>query len=115
MGPFSIANEIAMLDKIQQIAQNYLCRYPTSLEEDIKVIDADKSLTFNCRNIYVLRVCEKKMLHFLIDMAEDCKNILQLPIDEGKKRVKEYTNKPYQKYLEDTIVTISKRKHKTVS
>ena len=111
MEPFSQENEIAMHEKIIQIAENYLKKYPTSLEEDEKILKTEKNLSFNERNIYVLRASEKKMLSFLIEMAKTAILVFKMPLEEAKKKIMEYSNFPYQKYLNDTVASINKKQN----
>jgi len=74
--PIDIHNEVRAWTKIFQIASDALAKYPTSLEEDLKLLadedkldPADKTLTYNTRNCVLLRVGEKKILNYLLDTA----------------------------------------------
>lgn len=74
--PVDLHTEVRAWRKIHQIATDALAKYPTSLEEDKALLvkedaleQAERSLTYNTRNCVLLRVGEKKILHYLLDTA----------------------------------------------
>ncbi len=85
----SIRNEKKVLNKIKEIAIEAYEKYPHSLEEDLEILAADdsgeKSLTFNERNCVLYRSGEKKILRFLIKMAEDFLPLLDMSFKEARK------------------------------
>lgn len=61
LSALSIANEKKMLQKLKQIAECCLKKYPQTLEEDIKLLKENKDMTFNKRNSIIYRCGEKKV------------------------------------------------------
>ena len=66
----SHTNETATWRKILKEANEALNKYPTTLEDDLEILEEDKSLTRNLRNCIMFRKNEKVVLHFLKDCAE---------------------------------------------
>jgi hypothetical protein len=53
---------------IKKLAINALMAYPTTLEEDLTILEHDKIdsyLSLNQQNCLIYRINEKKVLHFL--------------------------------------------------
>lgn len=63
--PMSIENEKKVLAKIQKYAIEQLKRYPTTYEEDLKILETNKEMTWNQRNCVLMRSGEKKVLSLL--------------------------------------------------
>jgi len=59
--PYSIENEKAVLNRIQEMAEAQLKKYPTTYEEDLKILETQKDMTFNQRNCVLMRSGEKKV------------------------------------------------------
>jgi histone-lysine N-methyltransferase SETD3 len=57
----SIACEKKALKKMKEIAEKCLKKYPQSYEEDMKILNEQKDLSFNIRNCIVYRAGEKKV------------------------------------------------------
>lgn len=55
--------------KIGTIITNAINKYHTTLESDIQLLIDSSTLTFNTRNCLLLRVGEKKILHFLLEFS----------------------------------------------
>jgi len=62
--PISIENEKAVLNSIKQCAVEMLKGYQTTYEEDLKILETNKEMTFNQRNCVLMRSGEKKVLYF---------------------------------------------------
>ena len=62
-------NEVRTWLKIKSIVEMALGKYPTTLYEDIQFLATDTQLTTNTRNCLLLRIGEKKILHFLLSTA----------------------------------------------
>ena len=68
--PFSLENEKNVFEKIKEIMTNYLKKYPTTLESDVKYFEKNKkNMDFNQYNCYVIRIGEKEILNFYLNMA----------------------------------------------
>jgi len=57
----SIANEKKVLRKVGLLSSRQMKEYPTSIEEDEKILKESKDLTFNNRNSVLMRMGEKKV------------------------------------------------------
>ena len=66
--PISIRNEKRVLEKIIQLCKTSYEKYPTSYEEDLKILERT-DLTFNNSNCVLFRSGEKKILLYLINIA----------------------------------------------
>lgn len=61
--PISIKNELKVLEQIEKLSLENLSKYPTSLEEDLKLLKDDNgTLTNNQRNCVLMRSGEKEVL-----------------------------------------------------
>lgn len=83
--PIDLHTEVRAWRKIHQIATEALSKYPTTLEEDKALLakeDAaakeEKTLTYNTRNCVLLRVGEKKILHYLLETATNLVELGQM-------------------------------------
>ena len=91
--PMSIHNEIKAWKKITLTCQQAIDKYPTTYEEDLKLLEEDdmeKKLTQNQRNCVLYRSGEKKILHFLIDTAEKIIPLLGMNFKDARKEVNSY-------------------------
>ena len=68
VAPINVRNEASMLQHLAARAKLVLNEFPTTLEEDIKLLK-DTSLTMNIRNCIVMRKGEKEVLHAYLDLA----------------------------------------------
>ncbi|MDR3737337.1 MAG: SET domain-containing histone-lysine N-methyltransferase [Acidobacteriaceae bacterium] len=59
--PISIENERQVLNRIGAQSMFLLKRYATSYEEDLKILETKKDMTFNERNCVLMRSGEKKV------------------------------------------------------
>lgn len=62
-------NELAAWALIKKHCQDGISAYPTTVEEDEKVLE-DSNLSFNHRNCVLFTHGEKEILHFLSDLAD---------------------------------------------
>ena len=69
--PFiSIENEKAVLNHIKNQCAIQLKKYPTTYEEDIKILDTQKDLSYNLRNCVIMRSGEKHvMIYYILDIV----------------------------------------------
>ena len=84
--PVSVENEIELFNKLREIMKLYLSKYTTTLEYDEDYFKKNKNnMEFNEYNCYVIRIGEKRILHFYLNMSND---ILQLLNMSNKNEVK---------------------------
>ena len=87
--PISITNEINVFNTLRQMMASYLERYPTALDYDIEYFNKNKNkMNFNEYNCYVIRIGEKKILKYYLDMANDILKLLNTNKEEIKKLFK---------------------------
>ena len=82
--PLSTENEVAALEKAIKLAKDMLAQYKTTYEEDLKILETDKTLTFNHRNCVMMRSGEKKILLKLIELGNLGLEYIKLPIKKAK-------------------------------
>jgi len=66
--------------------KDILPKYPTSLEQDLEILQKDKTenhLTVNERNIITLRVSEKRIINLNLELALFALDLLKLNRKEG--------------------------------
>ena len=86
--PISVENEIDVFNKIRELMTFYLNKYPTTMEYDIDYLKNNKhSMDFNEYNCYVIRIGEKEILHYYLNMAND---ILELVTKNDIKELNDY-------------------------
>eukprot|EP00826_Nyctotherus_ovalis_P018840 TRINITY_DN15715_c0_g1_i11.p1 TRINITY_DN15715_c0_g1~~TRINITY_DN15715_c0_g1_i11.p1 ORF type:complete len:547 (-),score=134.33 TRINITY_DN15715_c0_g1_i11:28-1668(-) len=83
--PLSVKNEVRVLKGAISLAKNLLDKYATSYEEDRRILEENKELTFNQRNCVVMRAGEKKILLKLIDLAKLGLELIKLPFKKAKE------------------------------
>ena len=103
----SKANEKKVWIRIKTMAQEYLSRYPNTLEEDMEILERD-SLTFNERNCTLFRSGEKEILHFLVEMADYVLNVLEMKFKDAKKHTQTLPKKmeSCRDYLQTHVVKL---------
>ena len=111
----SIQNEVLAWKKIHQIANLALARYPTSLKDDKALLAKEdrlendkRTLTYNTRNCVLLRVGEKKILHYLVETAT---NLIELSKMNRKGAIgammkKFNIFKPSMSYVKGTFIPL---------
>lgn len=70
MPVISIENEKKMLIKLKQIAEKCINKFPTTYEEDQKILQENSKLSFNERNCIIFRAGEKKVYKLMISLAD---------------------------------------------
>ena len=92
--PISIENEIILFNKIKELMKNYLSKYPTTLDYDIDYLNKNrKKLDFNEYNCYIIRIGEKKILNYYLNMANDILQLLNMNKSDVKKLFKNMGDK----------------------
>lgn len=83
--------EVRVWNRLYQRVKDILPKYPTSLEQDLEILQKDKAeqhLTVNERNIIVLRVSEKRIIHLNLELALFAIELLKLNRKEGTLALK---------------------------
>jgi histone-lysine N-methyltransferase SETD3 len=63
--PISIENETQCLNQIKDQCKVQLNEYPTTYEEDLKLLETNKDLTYNQRNCVIMRSSEKHVFSYV--------------------------------------------------
>ena len=74
------------------MAEEYISRYPTTLAEDMEVLERD-NLTFNESNCTLFRSGEKEILHFMVEMADYVLGVLEMKFKDAKKHTQTLPSK----------------------
>ena len=92
--PISVENEIILFNKVKELMRNYLAKYPTTLEYDIDYLNKNrKKMDFNEYNCYIIRIGEKKILNYYLNMANDILQLLNMNKSDIKKLFKNFGDK----------------------
>ena len=84
--PTSVQNEICLFTELKEIMNKYLKKYPTTLDYDVEYFKKNKQkMGFNEYNCYVIRIGEKKILNYYLNMANDILQLLNTNKDDIKK------------------------------
>ena len=87
--PISIPNEIIVFATLKQMMKAYLDKYPTNLDHDLEYFNKNKKkMDFNEYNCYVIRIGEKRILKYYLDMANDILKLLNTNKEDIKKLFK---------------------------
>eukprot|EP01017_Pseudomicrothorax_dubius_P027102 TRINITY_DN3084_c0_g1_i10.p2 TRINITY_DN3084_c0_g1~~TRINITY_DN3084_c0_g1_i10.p2 ORF type:complete len:598 (-),score=164.66 TRINITY_DN3084_c0_g1_i10:1899-3692(-) len=107
--PLSVENEKKMLATVRRICDGQLARYPTTLEEDLRLLKQD-DLTENQRNCILLRSGEKEILQHFVKLAETVAPLLDLPMKDVKRLVLTQPYNAYMDYINNAVVYLLSRK-----
>ena len=92
--PISIPNEIILFTKLKELMKSYLSKYPTTLEYDTEYLNKNKKkMEFNEYNCYIIRIGEKKILNYYLNMSNDILKLLNTNKSEVKKLFKNLSGK----------------------
>jgi histone-lysine N-methyltransferase SETD3 len=84
--PISMRNEASVLQHVAIAAQRVLSGFPTTLEQDNKILqDPEHKLTMNIRNCVLMRRGEKEVCHAYIDLAPRAQAWAQMSYTEFKR------------------------------
>lgn len=109
--PISAENEMMVLVQIKEQCSFQLKGYPTTYEEDLKILQTHKDLTYNQRNCVMMRSGEKKILIFLQRLAELGLELLAMPYKKAKEVLKkDQDGNKYEKYMNTLLGLIQTAK-----
>lgn len=107
--PLSVRSEKKVLLRMKLEASKVQAGYPTTLEEDLEILETDKDLTFNTRNAILMRSGEKKILKHIIETADIMYRYLDYDLTEIRKNMKEDKLKDDQKnYIRKVVQPLIK-------
>jgi histone-lysine N-methyltransferase SETD3 len=92
--PTSVQNEICLFTELKEIMNKYLKKYPTTLDYDVEYFKKNKqNMGFNEYNCFVIRIGEKKILNYYLNMANDILQLLNMNKSDIKKLFKSMADK----------------------
>ena len=106
--PISKELEIKVLKHLNSILREALRRYPTSLDEDKKMLK-NKNISFNQRNCLLLIISEKILLIYYIYFCEYCLTLFTLNEREIITKVSndyKYNNCQFSFYIQEVILKL---------
>ena len=106
--PISKELEIKVLKHLNSILREALRRYPTSLDEDKKMLK-NKNISFNQRNCLLLIISEKILLIYYIYFCEYCLTLFTLTETEIITKVSndyKYNNCQFSFYIQEVILKL---------
>ena len=106
--PISKELEIKVLKHLNSILREALRRYPTSLDEDKKMLK-NKNISFNQRNCLLLIISEKILLIYYIYFCEYCLTLFTLTEREIITKVSndyKYNNCQFSFYIQEVILKL---------
>lgn len=116
INPISVENEQDALIHLRELCINELKGYSTTIEQDMNMLSNDSlKLSFNERNCIIIRLSEKKVLQFYIEMCESALKLFQLNEKELIQAI--ITNEEYEKiekYIQDVIWVLLKKNKKEI-
>jgi len=83
--PINIQNEARVMQVLAQQAEEVLKTFDTSLDEDNKLLEDDKSLTMNQRNCVVMRRGEKEILNAYLDLNRHLQKVVNYDVKKLNK------------------------------
>jgi len=84
--PISLSNEKSVLKRIMDQALIQLKKYPTTYEEDLKILENQKDkMSWNNRNCVLMRSGEKKILLYLIQLATLGLQLIDMPLKKARE------------------------------
>jgi hypothetical protein len=86
----SLEQEVKVWEKVRELCEDQLAKYPTSLKADLELLEKDEAsqkLTSNERNCVLFRVGEKRILDFLLTSANRMIELSKMTQKEAKRVV----------------------------
>ena len=76
--PINKENEINVLKKLKVLLIQALGQYPTTLEQDKKIYNENKNISFNYKNCLLLIMSEKNVITYYIYFCDFCLDLLKV-------------------------------------
>jgi protein-histidine N-methyltransferase len=105
----SVRNELATLKQLSIAARAVLNGFPTTLEEDEKLLTEFPGYC-NERNCIIMRMGEKRVLHWFLDLQEKCAPMLTMQWKDIKKIAQRayMSDDPVDVYITQVVVPLVK-------
>ncbi|MCQ2820174.1 MAG: SET domain-containing histone-lysine N-methyltransferase [archaeon] len=101
--PLSNANETEVLNFLKTTCEDLDKAYPGTLQEDYEIAKKKDNISFNEFNCAIMRISEREILKFIIDLADAGLSLLKCSRTEFNDKLKELNNdsknKEFSKYL----------------
>jgi len=95
--------------KLLEILESKEAEYPATLEQDVKRLSTDESLSYNQKNCMKLLIGEKKVLQYLTEFAKLALELIQTFKREGEIVFKKNTgNELYEVYVKNILTPFLK-------
>ena len=111
LNKISLKNEVLVWKLIEKTVDESLAKYPTTIEEDIAILDKDEAennaLGFQIRNCILYRKGEKVVLHFLKNCAKKAYSLCKMTQKEAKKEINQWKGMEHcDAYFKNIICTL---------
>jgi len=109
--PLTIKNEKATWKRVKSLCLEALDKYHSSLEDDEELFaDETKKLKLNHRNCMKMRMGEKEILNWYIDLADISLELIDMTAKDIRKRVtSKYVTRTFDEYLNSTILPLVRK------
>jgi len=110
--PIDLATEVSAWKKTLALAKESLSKYPTTYKEDqeilAKVDSGAMELSYNKKNCLLLRIGEKRILHFIVETAEAILELSSLERPDAVKALMKQHKvfKKSMKYVQNTFIPL---------
>ena len=110
ISPINKEIEINVLKKLKVLLMDALNQYPTTLEQDTKIYNENKNISFNYKNCLLLIMGEKKVINYYIYFCEYC--LEKLKINNRKQLIDELSininDFQFEFYLQEALLKLIK-------
>jgi len=109
--PRSVRNELEVLIELRRGAAESLAKFKTTIDEDEK-LKKEKPMYSNIRNAIVMRLGEKRVLQWFIDLADTAIPMLKMPWKDLKRQAGKSRQTSFDKYISTVVVQLVKNQNK---
>jgi len=109
--PLTVDLEIRVLKAVKVICERSLKGYPTTLDEDKKLLE-NENITYNEKNSIMLRSGEKEILHFMLILVERCLPLLETSLKQIRKVTLSHLYNPYLEYIKKIVIPLVSKKER---
>lgn len=115
IGVISLHNERKMLQHLRKLSIEALKKYPSSLQEDVRLLaedDEKQTLSFNERNCVLFRQGEKEILHWFIEFVDFITSLMTLKFKDAKKEPLPKQFESARHYIHESICPLLLKEQK---